>query len=414
VGYWSDVSLREYTSSDMATCAKHVLDPSLLDRLSGRFSDDDCSFCAVTGSGVAVPVNDLLAIGIEKVQEEFSLAAEYGAGLESIGFSYEAGHDTGDALGEVLEGALDDPLLVEVCSCGSDQMWVPDSFLYLDAQQRMAATWDDFVATVKHRRRFWFSASSPGADPEKLNVSDFFSSIADLLTGPEIAVPLLKGSSLIRGRMVHADADPAKFDAKALGSPPVERAAANRMSPAGLSMFYGGDTPEVMVAEIGAHSTYDHAIYGTFATLRDLTIIDLTSLPPIPGYYSVAPDRLLIAFLHDFVADLVKPITLDGREHIDYVPTQIVTEYLRYFTELEIHGLRFASSQYLGGFNIVLFCDSTNCVNPPGSDLDQDGWPAPEVLEEVTTKFPSLLPWLQLDPASVTMVKTVTSIAGPK
>lgn len=412
MGYWSDASLCEYTPSDMATCEKHVLDASLLDRLGGGFSEDECSFCEASGAGVAVPVDDLLAIGIEKVQEEFSLAANYGAGLESMGFSYEAGHGTGDALGEVFEGALDDPLLAVVCSCGSDQIWVPESFLYLDAQQRMASTWNDFVATVKHRRRFWFSASSHGADPEKLDVSDFFESIAELLTGPAIAVQLNKGSALIRGRMVHADVNPATFHAKELGSPPVERAAANRMSPAGVSMFYGGDTPDVVVAEIGAHSTYDHAIYGTFTTLTDLTLIDLSNLPPIPDYFSVAPDRLQIAFLHEFVADLVKPITLDGREHIDYVPTQIVTEYMRYFTEPEIHGLRFASSQYPGGYNTVLFCDSTKCVNPAGSALDQDGWPALKAIGEATLNFATPPPWLEFDPASVTKTKTMASIAA--
>lgn len=71
-----------------------------------------------------------------------------------------------------------------------------------------------------------------------MSLADFFASIADLLTRPEIAVAVPAGSTVVRGRMVHAEQDSAKFDAKELGSPPVTRAAAaNRMSPAGVSMF---------------------------------------------------------------------------------------------------------------------------------------------------------------------------------
>lgn len=421
MGYWSDYQIRceeqGYSPSDQAGCAKHVLDDSLLERLNDKFTEGDCSFCGAAGPGIAVPLDEVLAIGMEKVRFEFTPAAEYGAGLEALGFSYEGGHDTADALGEVFEDALDEPVIAGVRSCGGDQTWVPKAFLYLDEQERMAATWTDFVSTVKHRRRFWFSADNEaiyGADPEKLGVADFFASIANLLTRPEIAVPIPVGSIVVRGRMVHAEQDSATFDAKELGSPPDIHAAANRMSPRGVSMFYGGDSPEVVVAEIGAHSNYNHAIYGKFTTLRDLTVIDLTKLPPIPGYFTADPvERLLLRFLHDFVADLVKPIILDGREHIEYVPTQVVTEYLRYFTEPAVQGLRFASSQLLGGINTVLFCDADKCVNPAGDDLNQEGWPAPEVAEEMATKFPGQMPWLQLDPDTVVKVRTATTISVP-
>ena len=74
---------------------------------------------------------------------------------------------------------------------------------------------------------------------------------------------------------------------------------------------------------------------------------------------------------------------------------------VRYFTDSEVLGLRFASSQFEGGVNTVLFCDRDKCVNPPGADMNQEGWPAPEVFDEVVTKFPARLPWLQLDPDTV-------------
>lgn len=37
-----------------------------------------------------------------------------------------------------------------------------------------------------------------------------------------------------------------------------------------------------------------------------------------------------LRFLQQFVGDVTLPVELDGREHIDYVPTQVFTEYVRY------------------------------------------------------------------------------------
>lgn len=416
MGYWSEASLRDYEPSDAATCKEHLLDQSLIERLNSHFTETECTYCGAAAPQIAVPLDELLAIGMEKVRSEFSPAEDYGSSLGDLGISYERDWDTKDALYEVYEGAVADEVLETLTSCANDAGWVPDNLLYLDEQQRMMATWEAFVKTVRHGRRFWFSQpTNPtwGLDPETLSVANFFDRIADLLTRADIAVPLPVGSELVRGRMVHAEKAVKDFDGKALGAPPVERAAANRMSPAGISMFYGGDSPGTVVAEIGAHSTYNHAVYGTFTTLRPLSLIDLTHLPPAPGYFAHGDDRLLLIFLKDFVGDLVKPIILDGREHIDYVPTQIVTEFLRHFTKPQVHGLRFASSQHPGGINTVLFCDRDKCVNPPDSVLDQEGWPAAEIRDEVAAKFPDQMPWLQFDPASVAKVRTQVTIPGP-
>ena len=35
------------------------------------------------------------------------------------------------------------------------------------------------------------------------------------------------------------------------------------------------------------------------------------------------------SLMKDFIADFQKPVAHDGKEHFEYVPTQVVTEYLR-------------------------------------------------------------------------------------
>jgi RES domain len=62
-----------------------------------------------------------------------------------------------------------------------------------------------------------------------------------------------------------------------------------------------------------------------------------------------------LRFLHEFTRDLIEPVVLDGREHIDYVPTQVVTEYIRWLPALAIDGILFASAQN-GGTSCVIFC----------------------------------------------------------
>ncbi|MEZ8193165.1 RES family NAD+ phosphorylase [Vibrio sp. 1F279] len=57
----------------------------------------------------------------------------------------------------------------------------------------------------------------------------------------------------------------------------------------------------------------------------------------------------------------------EDRAHIDYVPTQIVTEYFKlifkYENELSFDGIIYPSSKSKGKKAIVLFANSENCVD---------------------------------------------------
>ena len=60
-------------------------------------------------------------------------------------------------------------------------------------------------------------------------------------------------------------------------------------------------------------------------------MIDMTALPELPSLFEDVAQRYdTVLFLRRFAEDIVLPIELDGREHIEYVPTQVFTEYLRY------------------------------------------------------------------------------------
>ena len=89
-----------------------------------------------------------------------------------------------------------------------------------------------------------------------------------------------------------------------------------------------------------------------------------------------------LRFLHRLADDISRPIARDDRVHIEYVPTQVVTEFLR-TTKLpegaKLDGIRYRSSRRDGGISLVLFADRRNVKGAS----DDYPWPKPN-------------PWLEL------------------
>ena len=91
--------------------------------------------------------------------------------------------------------------------------------------------------------------------------------------------------------------------------------------------------------------------------LNNIQVLDLTELPPVPSIFDIPQHSLReeILFLYEFVEDLLKPVAKDGKEHIDYVPTQVVSEYFRYVFEPKLQGIMYPSVKHSGGVNIAFF-----------------------------------------------------------
>jgi hypothetical protein len=139
------------------------------------------------------------------------------------------------------------------------------------------------------------------------------------------------------------------------------------MSPAGIPMFYGAYDIGTAIKE-----TYDPskdqeqkqvATVAKFKLLKDIALVDFSKIPAIPGFFEqVDYSHHEIIFLDDFITDISKPIKKDDREHIEYVPTQVVTEHIRYVHKDEnsgdIYGLIYPSSKNNGKNSVVIFCEN--------------------------------------------------------
>jgi hypothetical protein len=70
-----------------------------------------------------------------------------------------------------------------------------------------------------------------------------------------------------------------------------------------------------------------------------------------------------LRFLHNFAAEIAKPIIPDGRQHSENAPTQVLTEYLRFVPSTKIDGIAYPSA-HTGGTNVALFIQPEGLGRP--------------------------------------------------
>jgi hypothetical protein len=135
-------------------------------------------------------------------------------------------------------------------------------------------------------------------------------------------------------------------------------------------MFYGSDDFDTALSEIVDTDMDTRSLVVTGVQFRNvvpLNLLDLTLIPSPPSYFSSGGParRHYIEFLNKFVKDLSKPIKRDGRQDIEYVPTQVFTEFVRYVMKgpngIPIHGIRYSSSRN-GKPCCVIFATQEECL----------------------------------------------------
>jgi hypothetical protein len=118
----------------------------------------------------------------------------------------------------------------------------------------------------------------------------------------------------------------------------------------------------------------------TFVTARDMLVIDLVDLSAVPSAFD-EPRRHLrpaIRLLREFAADVAVPAQPDDREHLEYVPTQVVTEYLKHRYEHPdgpVMGVLWRSSLDPDVTCCVLVVDEDGCTSVgPGWEANPKHW----------------------------------------
>ncbi|MER7728966.1 RES family NAD+ phosphorylase [Streptomyces sp. NPDC096323] len=329
----------------------HISDTHLRRHLSTMMTASHCSFCtthSLQDEPVAVGVHLLVGRVLGAVQDKYEHT-----------HASEGGISTAAAIEDVCRSAVE-PQVTRVVQAWAD----PASWQLREVRRQHAAyaLWTGFRQQVSHQQRFTLLArTGRHRAPSPLAMLDEVSAVVDRVG---LVRTLPAGHQVWRGRM-RAVAVPPTYVAAGIGSTPPARATANRMSPAGVSMFYGSADVATALAEISAHDPRPYAAVAAFELLRPVPVVDLAAVPSVPSLFD--PDRETmtgpVEFVRSFSEDLSRPVVRDGHEHLAYVPTQLLTEYLRYLSPLNVDGITFRSA-HNGGINYVLFTGPEGCVDP--------------------------------------------------
>src|SRR3546814_1254552 len=103
------------------------------------------------------------------------------------------------------------------------------------------------------------------------------------------------------------------------------------MNRAGMPYLYVAFDTKTALREIVESTAKTEATFmATFELTEPLLVIDLTRLPPPPSVFDLEnkDEREKLLFARGFVDAISKPVIKNGQEHVEYVPSQVVCEYL--------------------------------------------------------------------------------------
>ena len=262
-----------------------------------------------------------------------------------------------------------------------EQDWCTANAYGLDDSEQPRFSWDHFCNVVKHQRRHFFMEDKGDPhEPDVLSPAEILETILSYAEHMNLCESLPEGTQFLRARREGCDS---RYETPGeLGPPPAEKAnQPNRMSPAGIPMFYGCADEETALRETAAGSGC-YAI-GQFETLRETAILDLTALPAVPGLFAESPDgaevppRRALRFLHHIAQEVSRPIERGDRVHVEYVPTQVVTEFIRTQATSDgsrLDGIKYESSVHPEHVAYVLFADQSNVEGTSTPEWLADPW----------------------------------------
>ena len=361
---------RGYGLVEGSLCRDHLQDRYLRDTVEPSSDDEDntCLVCGQSGDAMA-SLESLVKVVVA------AMRVWYSDPLEELPWDGREG----GFQGEVLDT---EDVIRNLC----DAAFTPDSsgdlhHALVDAidltqwtplgggadRDLMDYAWDVYADDVRRGSRFVFLMDVRDRYDAPTRVAKYLSQIVDsYVTAPDDLVTRTQDVSVFRGRLVE---DPTQFEAtaKQLGPAPSELAAANRMSAPGISLMYASADPQTAIAEIAGHGVEPFAITGRFENVRTLFILDLTKRPERSNAGSLFDpgnwDRLrMIMFFDGFVERITRPVIPDGRQHIEYTPTQVLTEFLRWTSPHPLDGIALPSAQ-TGEKTYVFFCGPEGIVD---------------------------------------------------
>lgn len=359
---------------DKFCCTNCFLEPEIKSYIESEDILGNCNYCKSKNVHIC-DVNDVGGFIMEGVERYYEDAANQVSYVSSEGGYLLPTLDISEILlyeEDIFGELLDDPklLLNDLVSPDCTPYVRRDPYGPPSGDPEEIRYWENFCRIVKNQQRFTTFLSLGEDDRyDHSKPGNFLFHLAENFM-PFLISILLSTTRIFRARIEKGNNRYSHID---LTSPRVEYSTNNRMSPAGISFFYGGMEPETCIHEVRP-DVGENVVVGEFEVTQNLFVLDLSE--EIESRKSIFdPDfaftyeEYFKPFLIHFVNDISKPIRKTDNE-IEYVPTQVFTEFIRtrnfkdqYFypnekgeeSDIYLNGILFKSSIKRSGKNLVLF-----------------------------------------------------------
>lgn len=366
--YWT--SLRLKRPIETYVCSNHIENYAIKDLILNNGERGLCSYCK-SQKFTVIEFEFLIKHVSSCLSYFYDDAGNAGMKYETseggyVGNTFDISDILSDAglitesyeLQKDLENAFDD----SVAWCERDP--------YGDREHdELFYNWNVFKELVKHQKRYYFSNTG--------KVHKILDAVGRKASDLHLFRFMDPGTILFRCRQ-HKESLKIRKASDISSPPPKNVIYSNRMSPIGISMFYCAFDSETALKETINYADAKRPKLTTakFSNKKELFLLDLTKLPRVPSLFDEKERKHYssIIFLKKFIEDLSKDIARDEKEQIDYIPTQIVTEYFRYpyaeITESPLDGIIYYSSKNRGKSSCVLFLDDKQSLSELEFDPD--------------------------------------------
>ena len=388
----------EIPVSDRLVCAHCIGEEYLADLITRDGEVAECYYCeADEGETISI---EALSEHVERVMDQhYSWTAENPEGYEyymqrETGNWERSGEPVEEVIAQVLEAdeaiATDVREALDARTSDFDSIAIGEEQPYsVEAHYAESSSVDHASISVEYERfesvvidqARYFSPES------RSFLNSLFCQLDGLRTSDGLPVLINAGpeqpiNSFFRARVFQDDERLKRALAEPdqeLGPPPPRTGSAGRLNAAGVSMFYGANSEEVALAEVRP-PVGSRVVMARFELLHPVRLLDIDALKSLlVGGSLFDPqhaNRLQhAAFLESFSRRFTQPIMPD-HEAFEYVPTQVVADYLANEVEPALDGILFASSQTeMAGINVALFHKSSRVerrVKP--KDVATDVW----------------------------------------
>jgi len=351
---------------DKNLCIKHIDDNTIKRFIRKNYTSGYCDYCEKEVKVVSLEdLLEFMMLGISNFYEDAANFMSYN-GREGgyLGETFDP-----DELIQERIGLETDPfeLTEDIVSSIEDIAWSEPDMYYDTERDELTYQWSYFKNLIKHKSRYLFQQNH--SSNKSQNAFTILKEVGQITKSLNLIKKIEKGTIIYRCRQHHSSK--VVSEKEKLVAPPEEYAIyPNRFSPSGISMLYSAFDPATAFLETISREDKkkDSITISKFKLKKEIYVVDFNRLPKLPSIfdYKKVKTHYLIRFLYDLVRDFTQEIKKDGKEHIEYVPTQVVTEYFRYpFNKNRqniIEGIVYPSSKNKSESSSVIFWNNEECL----------------------------------------------------